>query len=113
MVQRDDTLNSNLEISMKKLLFFSLLFMMFGNVWAQKVSKSDAPTPVGEWRFDEPANLGAATIGNPLVPYGDKFTAVSGPTDTDGAVRVGVGSYYILTHGYIQLAGTQENNNGQ
>jgi len=84
---------------MKKLLFFSFMLMMFGNIWAKNLILSDAPTPVGEWRFDDPNNLGAATIGNPLVPYGNTITAVSGPTETDGAVRVGIGSYYILTHG--------------
>jgi len=84
---------------MKKLLFFSLMLMMFGNIRAENLTLSVAPTPVGEWRFDDPNNLGAATIGNPLVAYGDKITAVSGPAEADGAVRVGVGSYYILTHG--------------
>jgi hypothetical protein len=84
---------------MKKLFFFYLMIILFGNIRANNSNISVTPAPVGEWRFDDQNNLGAATIGNPLVPYGDKISAVSGPTETDGAVRVGVGSYYILTHG--------------
>jgi len=83
---------------MKKLLFFSLMLMMFGNVWAKSLTQS-APTPVGEWTFDNPSDLGAATIGNPLVSNGTSIAACDGPSATDGAVRVGKGSNFTLTHG--------------
>lgn len=82
---------------------------MFGNIRANNSNISVKPTPVGEWRFDDQNNSGAATIGNPLVPCGDKISAVSGPTETDGAVRVGVGSYYILTHGIAPNNGSCAN----
>jgi len=54
---------------------------------------------VGDWCFDDPNNLILAKVGNPLVANGDKITAVAGPTLTDGAVRVGVGSNFSLIHG--------------
>lgn len=63
---------------------------------------------VGEWTFDNPANLIASTIGNPLELHGAE-TAVVGPTATDGAVRVGVGSYYILAHGMAPNNGSLVN----
>jgi len=65
-------------------------------------------TPVGIWKFDDPNNLVAATVGNPLELVGDQ-TAVSGPTPTDGAVRIGAGSYYKLAHGMAPNNGTLVN----
>jgi len=83
---------------MKKLLFLSLMLMMFGNVWAKSLTQN-APTPVGEWTFDNPSDFGAAAIGNPLVANGTSIAACDGPTATDGAVRVGKGSNFTVTHG--------------
>jgi hypothetical protein len=64
---------------------------------------------VGDWRFDDPNNSILATVGNPLVANGDKITAVSGPTATDGATRVGIGSYYTAVHGIAPNNGTLVN----
>jgi hypothetical protein len=83
---------------MKKLLFLSLMLMMFGNVWAKSLSQSTL-TPVGEWTFDNPSDLCAAAIGNPLVANGTSIAAIEGTSSTDGAVRVGKGSNFTLTHG--------------
>lgn len=57
----------------------------------------------GLWKFDDPANLTKATIGNALVedelvgviPY---FRSIAGPTAGDGAIEVGLGSYLRCFH---------------
>ncbi|HNX87763.1 MAG TPA: T9SS type A sorting domain-containing protein [Paludibacteraceae bacterium] len=54
---------------------------------------------VGEWKFDNPGNLVKATVGNDLQTNGTLISSVAGPTLTDGAVRVGVGSNFTLVHG--------------
>lgn len=56
------------------------------------------PTPVGEWLFDDASNLLKANIGEDLSLTGT-HTAISGPQDSDGAISIGSGSYYTLTHG--------------
>jgi hypothetical protein len=63
---------------------------------------------VGDWRFDNPSNLVAATVGNPLVLVGTQ-TAVGGSATTDGATRIGVGSHYVCTHGIVSNNGTMVN----
>ena len=57
------------------------------------------------WKFNDPANLGTAEIGNDLLMYKDEtestegFASVSGPTDKKSAVRVATGSYFLANHG--------------
>ena len=59
----------------------------------------------GYWKFDEAANLGKADVGNPLLlkhmitAAGDvnKFVAIAGPAVGNGAVTVGLGSYFECT----------------
>lgn len=63
---------------------------------------------VGDWKFDDPGNLVAATVGNPLELVGTQ-TAVPGPSATDGAVRIGVGSYYVAAHGMVPNNGNLVN----
>ncbi len=53
---------------------------------------------VGNWKFDNPFSLLTASTGNPLVLVG-KDQSVDGPTATNFATRLGVGSHYKLTHG--------------
>jgi PKD repeat protein len=57
-----------------------------------------AQTMTGQWTFDNPSNLLDATVGNDLVLSGTHSIA-AGPTPTDGAINIGVGSYYKVTHG--------------
>ncbi len=59
---------------------------------------------VGQWNFDDSSNLQKAEVGNNLVLHGNQ-KAVSGPNDGNGAVRIGVGSYYKVDHG---LSATNE-----
>ena len=57
-----------------------------------------AATLVGQWDFNNPANLTAATIGSNLVLSGS-HTAVAGVSAGDGAARIGSNSYYKVTNG--------------
>lgn len=57
-----------------------------------------APTPVGLWEFDNASDLLAATIGVDLQLQGTQ-TAIAGPWSGNGAVRIGIGSYFTCSHG--------------
>ncbi len=59
---------------------------------------------VGRWTFNNASDLTKAAIGNPLLLTGS-HTAVEGPSDTSGAVRIGIGSYYSLEHGIAPNGG--------
>jgi hypothetical protein len=52
---------------------------------------------VGHWTFDDQSNLLKATIGNDLELVGSHKT-VNGPDSTNGAINIGIGSYYIAEH---------------
>jgi spore coat protein U-like protein len=55
---------------------------------------------VGNWKFDDPADLlkAEAVLGLPLELVGS-HEAVAGPAAGNGAVKIGVGSHYKMTHG--------------
>lgn len=53
--------------------------------------------PVGWWTFDVPTHLTQAATGNDLVLQGS-HSAVSGPATGNGAVNIGVGSFYRCYH---------------
>jgi hypothetical protein len=55
---------------------------------------------VGHWKFDNPADLLKAEQdhGLPLELIGS-HTAITGPAEGNGAVRIGVGSHYKVVHG--------------
>ena len=53
---------------------------------------------VGHWTFDDPNDLTKAATGNNLILIGN-HQAVTGPESENGAVNIGVGSYYIAAHG--------------
>lgn len=81
---------------MKHLIYY-LTILSFSIVFSQ-------PVPVGHWSFDNPNDLTSAEIGNPLLLTGS-HNAVAGPQDGDGAVRIGIGSYYLLDHGLSATGG--------
>jgi hypothetical protein len=58
------------------------------------------PQPVGLWEFNHPQNLLTATIGRDLQLRGTHL-AIAGTQAEDGAVRVGIGSYYVCEHGLV------------
>ena len=64
---------------------------------------------VGHWTFDDPAHLTKAELGNDLILTGS-HQSTAGPAEGDGAVRIGVGSYYLLPHGIAPNGGGQKVN---
>ncbi|MCI0515578.1 hypothetical protein L0128_20380, partial [candidate division KSB1 bacterium] len=84
---------------MMKLFAFLLLFS--GLLLAQGELPNDGL--VGLWKFDDPANLTSATVGNDLIPGAigqltPTFIAVPGPAAGNGAVNVASGSFYSCLH---------------
>ena len=67
---------------------------------------SATPRLVGLWEFNNPSNRSQATLGFDLEPSGAGFAAVAGMDGSDGAMEVGVGSYYKVTHGVQPNGGT-------
>jgi hypothetical protein len=55
----------------------------------------------GQWTFDDPANLFAATRGETLVPVesGGAIVPIDGPSAIDRAIRIPKGSYLRCKHG--------------
>jgi PKD repeat protein len=52
---------------------------------------------VGYWSFDDPNDLENASVGNDLVLVGS-HTPTEGPEEGDGAVNIGLGSFYRCYH---------------
>lgn len=63
-----------------------------------------SPAPVGVWDFDDPLHLLTARTGADLVLRGS-HQAIAGPSPTNGAARVGTGSYYECWHGLAPTDG--------
>lgn len=63
---------------------------------AAALSGTVAAALVGQWDFDDPADLTRATLGKNLALVG-KATAVSGHGTGDGAAALGVGSHFRCT----------------
>ncbi|TSA38747.1 MAG: T9SS C-terminal target domain-containing protein [Porphyromonadaceae bacterium] len=61
-------------------------------------SQTGFPERKGYWQFDDSNDLTKATIGSPLVLTGTQ-TAVAGPTDSNHATLVPLGSYLTMNHG--------------
>jgi hypothetical protein len=59
------------------------------------------PSPTAMWTFEDPSNLTAATVGEPLVLNGglpENLAVVAGPKGT-GAVQLAEGMYFTVHHG--------------
>lgn len=61
-------------------------------------------TKLGWWKFDDPANLLKAEIGNPLQLTGTQ-QSVDGPTDGNMATKIDLGSYLKMTNGILPNGG--------
>jgi len=61
-------------------------------------------TKIGNWKFDDSANLLKAEIGNPLELVGTQ-ESVAGPTAMNKAIKIGIGSYLKMTHGILANGG--------
>ncbi|MDD4192157.1 MAG: DUF4998 domain-containing protein [Mangrovibacterium sp.] len=57
------------------------------------------PSLIGRWQFDDPSDVGKASLGADLVLHGSGFTPVDGPSAKDKAVSVANGSYLKCLHG--------------
>ncbi len=80
----------------------TLLFVLFSVLAAF----AQAPDPAGWWKFDDPADplKPEAGFGLPLELVGTHQT-VDGPAAGNGAVKIGIGSHYRLTHGIASNGG--------
>jgi len=67
-----------------------------------------AQTPVGKWTFDDAQNLLTAQTGSPLELVGS-HQAIEGPAAGNGAVNIGIGSYYKMLHGIQPVSGNYVN----
>ncbi|MHA1702820.1 MAG: T9SS type A sorting domain-containing protein [Promethearchaeota archaeon] len=91
-------------IKMNKLLptllsYLTILILASASLSAQSNYTQQFPSDlVGHWTFNNASNLTEAVVGNALVLNGSHI-AVEGPSDSSGAARIGVGSYYIAPHG--------------
>lgn len=70
------------------------------------VAFAQAPDPAGWWKFDDPADLvkAEAGFGVPLQLVGT-HEAIEGPVAGNGAIRIGIGSYYKMEHGIAPNGG--------
>jgi len=85
-----------MKIQLQGLVLLIALFMLSSLSYSQ----------VGWWKFDNPTDLTAAEAGHgsALVLTGTD-SAVAGPTQANGAVRVPKGSYFTCTHGIAPSGG--------
>lgn len=83
----------------KRLLLLVLLFGFH-------VVQAEIPSRKGWWKFDDPASLtkAEAGYGNPLILTGS-HVAAEGTSVEDGAVTIGPGSYYKMSHGLAANGG--------
>lgn len=65
----------------------------------RRIDVSRLPVLVGRWQFNNPTNPAEATIGEDLIPVGEGFTSVEGPSSTNKAIRVSKGSHFKCLHG--------------
>ena len=79
---------------MKKLFLFSFIFFVCGLAYSQTYLPAGLK---GHWTFDHAANLTHADVGTDLLLVGSQ-TAIAGPSASDSAVRVPLGSYYRCYH---------------
>jgi len=80
-------------------LFLACLFLLLSTIAIAQV-----PPRVGWWKFDDPANMLKAEIGNPLE-LGGAQRSVDGPAVGNLATEIGVGSYLNMTHGIAPNGG--------
>ena len=86
---------------MKRQFLIIIIFLISFGLWANQnnkiLGKEINRSLVGLWNFDDAENLTQATVGNDLELVGTQ-TAVAGPEVGDGAVNIGVGSFYRCFH---------------
>jgi hypothetical protein len=88
----------------KHLLLFSAIIFLFSTISAF----AQVPERKGWWKFDDSANLVKSQIGSPLEIVGD-VTSVDGPSATNKAVQIALGSYLNMNHGIAPSGGSLVN----
>ncbi len=73
------------------------LIVFFIALTACQYLAANVPIAIAQWTFDDAADLTHASVGYDLVLHGT-HQAIDGPTESDGAVRIGPGSYYTARH---------------
>ena len=81
----------------KSILFLLLVAPLLSFAQAPGINPVQWPGIKGLWTFDDPYNLLNAGYGTNLTLTGS-HTAIAGPQAGDGAVNIGVGSYYTCYH---------------
>ncbi len=90
---------------MRRLPYTLLVFLLIKHsIFSQSIVTDEWPGMVGYWTFDNSSNITEATIGNDLELFGDQIT-VPGPSDEDGATRIGTSGYYKCTHDILPNGG--------
>jgi hypothetical protein len=89
-------------VSLKEFLAGFTGALVTALVFSQR-SAWGAPAPVGAWDFDDPGDLLKASQGASLGLQGT-LAAVVGARTGDGAVRIGIGSYFECAHGLLPPA---------
>jgi len=86
-----------------------LIILLSVNLFYSSVLAT-VPKRTGWWKFDNQTDLTKAETGYgfPLVLVGS-HTAVSGPDTENGAILIGAGSYYKMTHTIIPATGNKVN----
>jgi len=82
----------------KKYFILFLLVCINASLYGQ------IPAKHGWWKFDDGTNILKAEIGTALQLVGT-HQFVAGPATGNGAVRIGIGSYYKLKHGISSNGG--------
>lgn len=81
---------------MKKIFSFTMYCLMFFSILS--LTFAQVPTRKGWWKFDDTANIIKADVGTNLELVGAQ-QAIAGPAAGNGATRIGVASYFKMTHG--------------
>jgi hypothetical protein len=88
----------------KRLPLFIVIFALLLNFTVQ----AQVPERKGWWKFDNPSNLVQAQVGSPLQLVGDG-SSTDGPTASNKAIQIGVGSSLDMIHGIAPSGGSTVN----
>lgn len=81
-----------------------LLSLFLLSLYSVSILYGQFPSRQGWWKFDDASNVLQAEIGSSLELVGS-HQIVAGAVAGNGAVKIGVGSYYTLNHGMAANGG--------
>jgi hypothetical protein len=83
-----------------------LLILILSAITMTSFALAQEPDRKGWWKFDDPANLLKAETGyGTALELVGSHQATSGPTVENGAAKIGIGSYYKMSHGIAPNGG--------